>query len=212
MIICILADEQQKKEISEKGIPAEVEVVWADTMKVLYSVSDTDAYFDLQYNEDTERTRRLQRLRDRPVFINDVVGTLRESDPSFIRINAWPSMINRSLTEIAVNDHSREEVAISTLNTLQWKAQVVPDVPGMITPRILCTIINEAYFTLEQGVSSREEIDVAMKLGTNYPMGPFEWSQKIGLKNVHRLLDRLSRNDSRYLPCDLLSQEVFADL
>ena len=42
-------------------------------------------------------------------------------------------------------------------------------------------IINEAYFTWEAGTSTKEEIDIAMKLGTGYPYGPFEWGEKIGL-------------------------------
>ena len=49
-----------------------------------------------------------------------------------------------------------------------------PDIPGFISARVVSMIINEAYFALEEEVSSKEEIDTAMKLGTNYPYGPFD--------------------------------------
>ena len=57
-------------------------------------------------------------------------------------------------------------------------------------------------------VSSKEEIDIAMKLGTNYPYGPFEWSQKIGLKNIYNLLRILEKEESRYKAADLLRDEA----
>ncbi len=59
-------------------------------------------------------------------------------------------------------------------------------------------IINEAFYALGDDVSTKEEIDVAMKLGTNYPFGPFEWGEKIGLQNIIELLKKLSENDKRY--------------
>lgn len=65
-------------------------------------------------------------------------------------------------------------------------------------------IINEAYFTLGESVSSENEIDIAMKLGTNYPYGPFEWARLIGLRNIHSLLEKLTQEDIRYLPAPRL--------
>jgi len=69
-------------------------------------------------------------------------------------------------------------------------------------------IINEAYFALGDKVSTKDEIDTAMKLGTNYPYGPFEWSRKIGLKNVYQLLSVLSKEDHRYIAAPCLEEEV----
>jgi 3-hydroxybutyryl-CoA dehydrogenase len=62
---------------------------------------------------------------------------------------------------------------------------------------------------LNEKVSTKEEIDVAMKLGTNYPYGPFEWSEKIGLKNIYELLFTLSRTSPRYEPAGLLKKVAF---
>ena len=73
---------------------------------------------------------------------------------------------------------------------------------------MVATVINEAYFTLEEKVSSKEEIDIAMKLGTNYPYGPFEWSKKIGLKKIFDLLTLLAKTNARYEPSPLLKKEA----
>ena len=86
--------------------------------------------------------------------------------------------------------------------------ELCDSIAGMITARVLATIINEAYYTLGAQVSTREEIDIAMKLGTGYPYGPFEWSEKIGLKRIYELLVELSKVDERYTPAPLLKAEV----
>ena len=78
----------------------------------------------------------------------------------------------------------------------------------MLSARIIAMIINEAYYTLEAGISSKAEIDTAMKLGTNYPYGPFEWGEKIGLKNIYMLLFELSKTDDRYIVSTALRDEV----
>ena len=72
------------------------------------------------------------------------------------------------------------------------------DVPGFVSARIVAMIINEAYFTWEAGTSSKEEIDIAMKLGTGYPYGPFEWAALIGVEKVAELLERLAEDDPLY--------------
>ena len=78
----------------------------------------------------------------------------------------------------------------------------------MPTQRTIAMIVNEAYFALEANVSTKQDIDVAMKLGTNYPYGPFEWSKKIGLQEIYNLLNLLTTIDQKFTPCKLLEQEV----
>lgn len=70
-------------------------------------------------------------------------------------------------------------------------------------------IINEAYYTVQEGTASRLDIDQAMKLGTNYPYGPFEWCQRIGIKHVYELLEAVyeDTHDERYKICSLLKRE-----
>ena len=64
------------------------------------------------------------------------------------------------------------------------------------------------FFTLDEKVSSKKEIDIAMKLGTNYPYGPFEWCEKTGLNNIYELLTKLSITHPRYEPAALLKKEA----
>ncbi len=88
----------------------------------------------------------------------------------------------------------------------------VKDGPGLIFPRILCLIINEAARSLEEGIAGAEEIDVAMRLGTNYPLGPLRWADQIGLDEVLAVLEGLQQELAydRYPPALLLRKMVLA--
>ncbi len=61
-------------------------------------------------------------------------------------------------------------------------------------------IINEAFLTKQESVSTENEIDTAMQLGTGYPMGPFAWSHQIGIQRIAALLQKLATEDVRYQP------------
>ena len=121
------------------------------------------------------------------------------------RIAGWPGFINRTSWEL-VSENTDAVAAI--VEALGKKAVFVTDVKGMVTARIIAMIINEAYYALGEGVSSKEEIDLAMKLGTNYPYGPFEWSEKIGLDKIFELLKSLSEDDIRYVPAPALIAQL----
>ena len=92
------------------------------------------------------------------------------------------------------------------------KAAVAEDFPAFIVNRILLPMINEAVYTLYEGVGSVEGIDTALKLGANHPMGPLELADFIGLDTclaiMHVLYDGLA--DSKYRPCPLLVKYVEA--
>ena len=81
---------------------------------------------------------------------------------------------------------------------------------GFRYPRTVSMIINEAYFLLEEGGADREDIDRAMVYGVNYPLGPFQWAEKIGLKRILSLLDELYdvTRDPRYRASTLLRLEA----
>ena len=164
---------------------------------------DADLYIDLDFVNEPGRVDALRRLLPGVVLVNAVVPTLEEIGYPFVRINGWPGFLERNIHEVVVS----KEVAVllaGIFEKLGREYRLVPDTPGMISGRILATIINEAYYTWEEEVSTREEIDIAMKLGTNYPLGPFEWGQRIGLEKVAGLLTVLSGNNGRYTPSNSL--------
>lgn len=88
----------------------------------------------------------------------------------------------------------------------------VKDSAGLTFPRILSLIINEAARSLEEGVATAEEIDVAMRLGVNYPQGPLRWADQIGLDEIVAVLEGLQceTGDDRYRPAGLLKKLVTA--
>jgi 3-hydroxybutyryl-CoA dehydrogenase len=86
------------------------------------------------------------------------------------------------------------------------------DFPGFIVNRILLPMINEAIYTLYEGVGGVTDIDTAMKLGTNQPMGPLELSDLIGLDTCLAIMEVMHRvfGDDKYRPCPLLKKYVDA--
>lgn len=209
MIIALLADDVLKEEWLEKEAPEEIELIWTDSVRSLLMV-EAQAYFDLLYDDDPERRRQLKPLNGKPLFVNAVPWTGQVTGQEVIRLNAWPTLLRRPIVEIALTDSRQQEAVQAVFDALHWRYQLVPDVAGMITPRVLAAIVNEAYYTLGAGVSTKAEIDTAMKLGTNYPLGPFEWSAAIGLERIGQLLGELGKIDSRYALAPALEEELAA--
>ena len=201
--VAILAGPFLRTEIEEKKWNNTIEINWVQSLDEFLS-GKADAYFNFAFENSREHITAIKGLK-KPVFISETNLTTAEINQTFIRVNCWPGMISRPLLEIAAGTDADITAGQEILELLGWNYRVVPDIPGFISCRILATIINEAYFTLQAGVSSRKEIDTAMKLGTNYPYGPFEWAEKIGVANVKNLLNRLSTEDNRYLPAELLT-------
>ena len=208
MKAAILGNQEVQKKMQAKLIASGIQLVFADSVDTLLKEKSADIYFDLGFQMNADRLKKLSGLLPNPVFINSVIYTLEEIGYPFIRFNAWPTFLEREIWEIAVNTKTGEESAKNFFEKLNLNFQIVPDITGMVSARIIAMIINEAYYTLQENVSSRVEIDIAMKLGTNYPFGPFEWSQKIGLKNIYELLVALQKNDPRYTIASLLSKDA----
>lgn len=112
---------------------------------------------------------------------------------------------------IATDDHTFE-AARSFIGKLHKTVTVSEDFPAFIVNRILLPMINEAVYTLYEGVGSVEAIDTAMKLGANHPMGPLQLADFIGLDTCLSVMQVLHDGlaDSKYRPCPLLVKYVEA--
>lgn len=128
-----------------------------------------------------------------------------------IGINGLPTFINRPLWEVSLPNDTAEyrELAHRTLSLLGIEYRFIDDRIGLVTPRMVCMIINEAYFLLQEQGATAQDINIAMKLGVNYPEGPFEWAKKIGINNVIKTLDAIYNDtkDERYRICPLLKRQ-----
>lgn len=142
-----------------------------------------------------------------PVLINSVSNTLKASkhESHVIRLNGWSGFLKRTTWELVGENN---DVLNQLSAQLGVKFSFLTDEPGFVSTRVLAMIINEAYFAKQENVSTENEIDIALKLGTNYPKGPFEWANEIGLHNVFDLLKTLSLVDARYTVCKLLEKEA----
>ena len=110
------------------------------------------------------------------------------------------------------------ESAPATLDAVEQVARamgketvLVRESPGFITTRVNASIGNEAFYMLMEGVASARDIDKALKLGLNHPMGPFELVDLVGLDTRLSILEYLHRSmGEKYRPCPLLAQYVKA--
>ena len=192
MEIVVLAEEGAFDFLKTMG--ENITWTFTNTREAFFANKNADAYFDLRANAHADYSSIAK-----PVFINSMAATLAENNhnKNIIRINAWPGFIEKDLWELAGAVSTEAEYILQQLNK---RYIVVPDEPGFISARIIAMIINEAYYALDEKVSSKTDIDIAMKLGTNYPYGPFEWSNIIGVQQVYQLLAKLSLTDERFLP------------
>jgi 3-hydroxybutyryl-CoA dehydrogenase len=122
--------------------------------------------------------------------------------------NGMPTLLDRPILEVAVREKKDEEKLAQICQLLNTDFRLVDDRVGLVTPRVISMIINEAYYTVQDGTATREDIDSAMKLGTNYPFGPFEWCERIGIRNIYELLNAIYEDtrDERYKICPLLKK------
>jgi len=210
MPIVVLANESLKAELLAQGTKENVHLEWINEPRAFLHFQDADAYIDLLFKNDVERIKTLQQLLPKPIFVNAVIPVLTELSVGFIRFNGWNTFLSRPLVEAATINDSIKNNASEIFSLFNKKIEWTPDIPGFISTRVIAMIINEAYFTLTEKVSTKEEIDIAMRLGTNYPYGPFEWAEKIGLKNIYELLNNMAKTNKRYEPSALLKKEALS--
>jgi 3-hydroxybutyryl-CoA dehydrogenase len=102
-------------------------------------------------------------------------------------------------------------IAVGVGQRMKKETVVIKESPGFITSRINAMIGNEAFYMLQEGVASAADIDKALKLGLNHPMGPFELVDLVGLDTRLHILEYLHHSlGDKYRPCPLIAQYVKA--
>ncbi len=108
-------------------------------------------------------------------------------------------------------DEDTLHTAVEVGRRMGKEVVVIKESPGFITSRINAMIGNEAFYMLEEGIASAEDIDKALKLGLNHPMGPFELVDLVGLDTRLNILEYLHKTlGEKFRPCPLLAQYVKA--
>ena len=200
MRVIVIANPEQEQEVRQKDTNKEMQLIFKNEPPGGEELQNAAGVFIL--NSDFSKID-FNDFESLPVCINSVIDTLSDLNlPSNVsRINGWNGFLQREIWEIAA---SNKEPAENLFLNLGWKTIFVKDQPGFVAARVISRIINEAFFALGENVSTKEEIDLAMKLGTNYPQGPFEWAEKIGAKNIVDLLNRLKKENIMYEPAPAL--------
>jgi 3-hydroxybutyryl-CoA dehydrogenase len=127
-------------------------------------------------------------------------------------MNPVPVMQLVELIRGIATDDATYHALLAFVESLGKTVASAEDFPGFIVNRILMPMINEAVYTLYEGVGNVESIDTAMKLGTNHPMGPLELADFIGLDTCLAIMNVLHDGlaDTKYRPCPLLTKYVEA--
>lgn len=213
MKILVRGEKIITAELKQKLPAADVTEI-QDTDFPQIDLSGYDVIFDLSIDEHASTLKYYAPLKNTPVIVGAVKMQLAKAEHLYgqkinctlIGINDLPTFINRTLAEVSLLNKADEAALQQIMQKLGWEYKLVEDRVGMVTPRIIMMIINEACYTLQEGTASMQDIDTSMKLGTNYPFGPFEWADKIGVQHVYETLKAIydDTHDERYKICPLL--------
>jgi 3-hydroxybutyryl-CoA dehydrogenase len=213
MNVYVIGNKHQVEQVRSK-ISTEHSVNSIERVAEIDSDSEP-VVFDFSFDDSPDNLEAYTGLTEMHLFINATRASLAELTffadgqlPNLFGIAGDPTFLERPLLEVSAHYNNRADARKLFLQ-LGLEATLVDDRVGLVTPRIISMIINEAYYTVMEGTATREAIDTAMKLGTNYPMGPFEWTTKWGVVNIYELLEAmyLDSKDERYKICPLLKQE-----
>lgn len=219
MNIVVVGSKEQADLIKSK-VQGDHKILFAGFLSESH-LEKADVFFDFSLEENSAYLEHYINYPSMSVFLNSVTFNLAEQavyqskvQCNLFGFNGHPTFIERDLLEVSMYKLEDKSILESTLKSLSLDFQLVDDRVGMVTPRIIAMIINEAYYTVMEGTATKEDIDLGMKLGTNYPMGPFDWTSKWGIANVYEVLEALYEDtkEERYKICPLLKKEYLKSL
>lgn len=214
MNIVVVGTKEQADLIKEK-VKGDHTVLFSGFLSESH-LEKAEVLFDFNLQEESDYLDQYVNYPNMHVFYNSVNISLAEQAAYtdgvscfLFGFNGDPTFIERDLLEVSLYRTEEKPVLEKVMQSLGIEFQVVDDRVGMVTPRIIAMIINEAFYTVMEGTATKEDIDLGMKLGTNYPMGPFEWTDKWGITNVYEVLEALYEDtkEERYKICPLLKKE-----
>lgn len=233
--VLVLGSDNRQKEFGKlKFQNADIKILDDDLLdNVFLSVNDEEAHSDIDLNyydvvfdlNLDEYPQNLMVYQDYPrltVFgcaVKESLAMMAHMElneaPEFtlFGINSLPTFIDRPRLEVSLYDDADWEEMEILMHEFGMEFEVVEDRVGMVTPRVVCMIINEACFLLGEGTAGVEGVDRAMKLGTNYPKGPFEWADAIGIDNVYEVISSLKEDtgEEKYKVAPLLKKNFLKD-
>ena len=119
---------------------------------------------------------------------HDAAAVYYRSRPFLLACGLPPAEALAASPDLIPTARTTTENFVSALGrTPVW----IEDTPGLVLPRIVCALANEAVFAVGEGVADPGTIDQAMRLGTNYPIGPLAWAAEIGYAHAIAVLDHL---------------------
>lgn len=146
--------------------------------------------------------------------ISELAGSVKRKD-KFLGMHFFYPVTETKLVEVALGEETSAETFEAVRQVVDRMGRTcarLQESPLFIMNRTIVAVINEATFMLMEGLSNVEGIDNAMKLGTNWPKGPFEFADEMGLDTCLEYLELLQRElgDPKYRPCPLLRKKVRA--
>lgn len=203
------AQNRLGKSIGIQGIPAECDIV-------IEAVNENLELKKKIFNElhSFMRPEVLFASNTSSISITELAAGCRPE--RFIGMHFMNPVPVMKLVEIIRGYSTSEETFLATKQLTEMLGKVpveVQDYPGFVANRILMPMINEAVFTLMEGVATAESIDTVMKLGMNHPMGPLTLADFIGLDVCLAILNVMfdGFKDTKYRPCPLLVKMVAAN-
>jgi 3-hydroxybutyryl-CoA dehydrogenase len=216
MKILIIGEGDSLRETREKYGEDHQYVLVREHREAHKFLDNVDIVFDFVIEEEPHAFD-IYDQKNLKVFLNTAKISLHElksmvsgeMKAAIFGFNGLPSFVNTPVLEVSVLRPESSGTVKKICEQLKTDFQIVDDRVGLVMPRIICMIINEAYFAAQEGTATRTDIDLAMKLGTNYPYGPFEWCARIGVRNVYEVLEAVYEDtrDERYKICPLLKRE-----
>jgi 3-hydroxybutyryl-CoA dehydrogenase len=149
----------------------------------------------------TDKQNLAQLPETAAIFVDDTLLEMESAKPNCLKTCGWSGFLQKPIWEVIGKPTPMHHTALQKLGK---SCIEVPSQVGFVSLRVIAMIINEAFFAIDDNVASPADIDTAMKLGTNYPLGPFEWAEQIGHKNIVELLQKMELEHAKYAPAKSL--------